>query len=205
VQALYQLELKRGVDPEMVVREFARHRFGHEIDGDQYGGRSRAIRRHRPRGDCGLKGLDAEISTVLTEEWPLPRLDAVLRAIRRPCTYELAHRRDAPPRVSISEYIAVAHTFSLAKGRGWRMAFNRAYSEVVAKRPASPLYVFMKNQSKCEALLARGGRAVVGMAPLVSTRPADFQAGSSLGAEHGGVVPAHDPRIEPLKFLWIVA
>src|SRR5260370_23482022 len=37
VQALYQLELNRGVDPETVVHEFARHRFGHEVDGGQYG------------------------------------------------------------------------------------------------------------------------------------------------------------------------
>jgi len=65
-----------------------------------------------------LKGLDAEISTVLTEEWPLPRLHAVLRAIRCPYTYELAHRRDVPPRVSISEYIAVAHAFFSGKEPG---------------------------------------------------------------------------------------
>ena len=37
VQAIYQLEVNRGVDPETVVREFAGHRFGREIDGDQYG------------------------------------------------------------------------------------------------------------------------------------------------------------------------
>src|ERR1700756_189954 len=37
VQAIYQLEVNRGVDPETVVREFARHRFGREIDGDHYG------------------------------------------------------------------------------------------------------------------------------------------------------------------------
>lgn len=89
------------------------------------------------------------------------------------------------------------------------MAFNRAYSEVVAKRPASPLYVFMKNQPKCETVPARGARAVLGASsawPLwfLHALPT-FRWGSSLGAEHGGVVPAHDPRIEPLKFLWIVA
>src|SRR5215470_429942 len=37
VQAIYQVELNRGVDPELVVREFTQHRLGHEIDGDRYG------------------------------------------------------------------------------------------------------------------------------------------------------------------------
>ena len=35
VQALYQLELNPALDPEAVVREFARYRFDQEIDGDQ--------------------------------------------------------------------------------------------------------------------------------------------------------------------------
>src|ERR1700719_4657880 len=37
VQALYHLELNREIDPESVVGEFARHRLGHDIDGDRYG------------------------------------------------------------------------------------------------------------------------------------------------------------------------
>src|SRR5260370_42501054 len=37
VQALYQLELNREVDPEVGVREFGRHRLGREIDGDRDG------------------------------------------------------------------------------------------------------------------------------------------------------------------------
>lgn len=102
-----------------MVREFARHRFGHEIDGDRYGEADPALFADIVRGvTADLKGLDAAISTVLTEEWPLPRLDAVLRAILRPGTYELGHRRDVPPRVSISEYTAVAHAFFSGKEPG---------------------------------------------------------------------------------------
>ena len=66
-----------------------------------------------------LEQLDATISAVLTEEWPLPRLDAVLRAILRAGAYELVHRRDVPPRVSISEYTAVAYAFFSGKEPGW--------------------------------------------------------------------------------------
>jgi transcription antitermination protein NusB len=119
VQALYQLELNLGVDPETVVREFARHRFGQEIDGDQYGEADPALFSDIVRGvAAGQEQLDAMISSVLTEEWPLPRLDSVLRAILRAGVYELAHRRDVPPRVSISEYTAVAHAFFVGKEPG---------------------------------------------------------------------------------------
>jgi transcription antitermination protein NusB len=119
VQALYQLELNRGADPEAVVREFVRHRFGHEIDGDRYGEADTALFSDVVRGvSADLEGLDATISTVLTEEWPLPRLDSVLRAILRAGAYELVRRRDIPPRVSISEYIAVAYAFFVGKEPG---------------------------------------------------------------------------------------
>jgi N utilization substance protein B len=119
VQALYQLELNRGADPEAVVREFSRHRFGQEIDGDQYGEADPALFSDIVRGvAAGQEQLDAMISSVLTEEWPLPRLDSVLRAILRAGVYELAHRRDVPPRVSISEYTAVAHAFFVGKEPG---------------------------------------------------------------------------------------
>src|ERR1700751_946609 len=72
VQALYQLEVSREVDPETVVREFARHRFGQEIDGDQYGEADPALFSDIVRGvAAGQERLDATISAVLTEEWPL--------------------------------------------------------------------------------------------------------------------------------------
>ena len=119
VQALYQLEVNRGLDADTVVREFARHRFGHEIDGDQYGEADPALFADIVRGvTTDLQSLDATISAALTEEWPLPRLDAVLRAILRAGAYELVHRCDVPPRVSISEYTTVAHAFFSGKEPG---------------------------------------------------------------------------------------
>lgn len=119
VQALYQLELSRESDPEKVVREFARYRFGHEIEGDQYGEADPALFADIVRGVAAdRERLDATISTVLTEEWPLSRLDAVLRAILHAGAYELVHRHDIPPRVSISEYTTVAHAFFSGKEPG---------------------------------------------------------------------------------------
>ncbi|HMD62426.1 MAG TPA: transcription antitermination factor NusB [Stellaceae bacterium] len=119
VQALYQIELNRGVDPESVVREFARHRFGHEIDGDRYGEADPGLFSDIVRGvSADLERLDTTIAEVLTEEWPLPRFDAVLRAILRAGAYELVHRHDVPPRVSISEYTTIAHAFFSGKEPG---------------------------------------------------------------------------------------
>jgi transcription antitermination protein NusB len=119
VQALYQLELNRGADAEAVVREFARHRFGHEIDGDRYGEADPALFSDVVHGvTADLEQLDTTISAALTEEWPLQRLDTVLRAILRAGAYELVHRRDVPPRVAISEYTAVAHAFFSGKEPG---------------------------------------------------------------------------------------
>src|SRR5690348_6958310 len=72
VQALYQLELNKGMDPEAVVREFGRHRLGQEIDGDRYGDADPALFAGIVRGVAtDLERLDASVSEVLTEEWPL--------------------------------------------------------------------------------------------------------------------------------------
>jgi transcription antitermination protein NusB len=112
VQALYQLEANPGVDPEAVVREFARHRFGQEIDGDQLGEADPALFADIVgRTFADQERLDAEISAALTPDWPLARLDSVLRAILRAGAFELVHRADVPPRVIISEYTAIAYAF----------------------------------------------------------------------------------------------
>ena len=119
VQALYQLELNPELDPEAVVREFARYRFDQEIDGDQLAEADPAFFGEIVHGVAAdQERLDADISAALVEEWPLARLDAVLRAILRAGVWELAHRADVPARVSISEYIAIAHAFFIGKEPG---------------------------------------------------------------------------------------
>jgi N utilization substance protein B len=119
VQALYQLEASGEADPRSVVAEFVRHRFGQEIDGDRLGEADPELFADIV---CGVaddrEHLDSEISAALTEDWPMPRLDAVLRAILRAGAYELAHRRDVPPRVSLSEYTAIAYAFFTGKEPG---------------------------------------------------------------------------------------
>jgi transcription antitermination protein NusB len=119
VQALYQLALNPGFGPEIVVGEFLHHRLGREIDGDVYGEADetlfadvvRGVAEHRER-------LDETIAASLSEEWPLRRLETILRLILEAGAYELTHRPDIPPRVTLAEYIAIAHAFFDGKEPG---------------------------------------------------------------------------------------
>jgi len=112
VQALYQLALNPGLGVDSVVGEFVHHRLGREIDGEVYGEADealfgdlvRGVMRHREQ-------LDQTISAALSEEWPLLRLQTILRLVIEAGAYELAHRPDIPPRVTLSEYVAIAHAF----------------------------------------------------------------------------------------------
>jgi transcription antitermination protein NusB len=119
VQALYQLELNPEIAAKAVVREFVRHRFGEEIDGDRLAEADAQFFTDIVEGATADRAqLDAEISAALVEDWPLARLDAVLRAILRAGAWELKQRRDVPPRVSISEYTGVAYAFFAGKEPG---------------------------------------------------------------------------------------
>ena len=71
----------------------------------------RGVARHRER-------LDETIAASLSEEWPLRRLETILRLILEAGAYELAHRPDVPPRVTLSEYVAIAHAFFDGKEPG---------------------------------------------------------------------------------------
>jgi N utilization substance protein B len=118
VQALYQIDLS-GSQPAAVIAEFLKHRLGREIDGDQYGEADTALFGDIVEGTVArLPDLDRAISGALTPDWPLERLETVLRAILRAGTYELLARSDVPARVAISEYLDVAHAFFTGKEPG---------------------------------------------------------------------------------------
>lgn len=112
VQALYQLELNPGLGAEAAIREFVSDRLGREIDGDRYGEADEALFADIVRGAAGdRRRLDEAIAAVLTDEWPLGRLETILRIIIEAGAYELVHRPDIPPRVILSEYVGIAHAF----------------------------------------------------------------------------------------------
>jgi N utilization substance protein B len=118
VQALYQIELC-GAKPEAVIAEFVKHRLGREIDGDNYGEVDAELFADIVAGTAARgEALDRAISAALTPDWPLARLETVLRAILRAGAYELMARSDVPARVAISEYLDVAHAFFAGKEPG---------------------------------------------------------------------------------------
>ncbi|HUJ97603.1 MAG TPA: transcription antitermination factor NusB [Stellaceae bacterium] len=118
VQALYQIDLS-GAPPETVIAEFLKHRLGREIDGEQYGEADPALFADIVRGTIERRAdLDTAISAVLTPDWPLERLETVLRAVLRAGAFELVARPDVPAPVAISEYLDIAHAFFSGKEPG---------------------------------------------------------------------------------------
>ncbi|HKX09598.1 MAG TPA: transcription antitermination factor NusB [Stellaceae bacterium] len=118
VQALYQIELT-SADPGAVVSEFLAHRLGREIDGDQYAEADRGYFADLVKG-CSerCEDVDGIVAAALPPDWPLARLESVLRAILRAGTYELLARSDVPARVAINEYVEIAHAFFSGKEPG---------------------------------------------------------------------------------------
>ena len=57
------------------------------------------------------RALDPAIRASLTEDWPLSRLDATLRAILRAGAWELSAKKDVPVPVIVNEYVDVARAF----------------------------------------------------------------------------------------------
>lgn len=113
VQALYQLE-QTGNRAEAVIAEFAAHRMarGQGADGADLAPADRKLFAEIVRGVAAeVSQIDDMLSAVLSEDWRIERLESILRAIMRAGAFELVHRPDVPPRVVISEYLAVADAF----------------------------------------------------------------------------------------------
>lgn len=111
VQALYQMDIG-GAGVLEIVAEYEAHRLGNEIDGEQYRPADPAWFRAVVSGVVeNQRALDPEIRASLTEDWPLSRLDATLRAILRAGAWELTTKKDVPIAVIVTEYVDVARAF----------------------------------------------------------------------------------------------
>jgi N utilization substance protein B len=120
VQALFQSEQGQE-NPEAVIDQFVRHRFGAlpggagEAAGFEEGRVphvevklfARIVRTASARQDT----IDRLISEALPPEWPMARIDPVLRAVMRAGAAELCTRDGPPAKVVINEYLDVAHGF----------------------------------------------------------------------------------------------
>ncbi len=123
VQAIYEMEISNR-DATSVLRDFHGHTWDGTLstaDDEEEGGRGGEPVRIEPesgflselvRGISERRtDLDAMIAPALSADWPLERLETVLRAILRAGAFELLARTDIPVRVVISEYVDIAHAF----------------------------------------------------------------------------------------------
>lgn len=120
VQALYQMELVNA-PADTVVSEFLAHRLAANSPREEpdFGEADCVLFADLARGTAEQRdAIDRTIAAALSPDWPLPRLEAVLRAILRVGAYELAHRRDVPPEIAINEYVDIAHAFFAGKEPG---------------------------------------------------------------------------------------
>lgn len=118
VQALYQIGLT-GALPETVIEEFLEHRLEEELHDLGLDDADRALLDQLVRGvTAESENLDDILSAVLAEDWPIERLELLLRVILRAGAYELAFKAEIPARVAITEYLWLAQAFFEGKEPG---------------------------------------------------------------------------------------
>lgn len=111
VQAIYQMDLSSSPVGE-VVQEYENLRIGQEVDGDTYLEADLGWFRGIVAGVVELQNeLDPMINNALPADWPLSRIDTLLRAVMRGGSFELLKRKDVPAKVVINEYLDVAKAF----------------------------------------------------------------------------------------------
>jgi transcription antitermination protein NusB len=111
VQALYQMEMN-GEAAKIVVDEFVEHRLGEIVDDSQLTGADSSFFTNIVIGYEKQKAeIDDSISSSLSKDWTLGRVESVARAILRAGAYEIISRPDVPTSVIINEYVDVSKAF----------------------------------------------------------------------------------------------
>lgn len=130
VQALYEMDMV-GAPADAVLAEFLNKRWRLDADDADRDGERDGKENAGPAGparpmiepDTGwlddlvrgvsgrLEELDGLIGPALSGELSLERIEALIRAILRAGTYELAAKPEVPAAVIITEYLDVVHAF----------------------------------------------------------------------------------------------
>ena len=110
VQALFQMEAA-DQSADRVVREFSNWRIGVDYEeGTSPEADEELFKRIVDATVNWQARIDQMTDRALVAKWPIARIDPVLRALFRAAGAELVGS-DVPPRVVISEYVAVADAF----------------------------------------------------------------------------------------------
>ena len=119
VQALYELDMVEG-DTEQVLSQLIDKRWTVTVedeDGDEVGEAEfldpdKTFLIKLVRGVLDKKDeLDDMLTGALGENWTVPRLEVLLRAILRVGVFELLDHPEIPAKVVINEYMDVANAF----------------------------------------------------------------------------------------------
>ena len=111
VQALFQMEAS-GQTVDQVVREFEDHRLGATYEeGAMTEGDVDTFRALMEKAVDEQAVIDQMTDRALVAKWPIARIDPTWRALFRAAGAELT-LKDTPPKVVISEFVAVAEAFS---------------------------------------------------------------------------------------------
>lgn len=111
VQALYQMDLSEGRLAD-IVAEYENMRIGQIVDGEEYLDADIGWFRGIVSGVVSeQKKIDPMIHQTLPDDWPLSRIDTLMRSVMRSGVFELMKRKDVPAKVVITEYLDVAKAF----------------------------------------------------------------------------------------------
>jgi N utilization substance protein B len=111
VQALYQMDLA-GTDVGEVLAQFSARASGWAFEDGECGEADFKLLREIVDGVVREQtAIDPALNAALDPSWPLTRIDSTLRAILRAAAYEIMFMPNIPARVSITEYLDVAHAF----------------------------------------------------------------------------------------------
>ncbi|MDI2090307.1 transcription antitermination factor NusB [Commensalibacter oyaizuii] len=118
IQALFQWEQGTEKAANLIIEQFLLHRLDPKCHEDIYNEGHACI----PNIDLFKNiiesyihqhsKIDAIIIKALPQDWPIHRLDPIIRAILRAAVTEFLNNQNEPPtKVIINEYIDVAHAF----------------------------------------------------------------------------------------------
>lgn len=157
LQLLFQLDVNPSDKLDEVFDEYWR-------GGDDVGATNRRFAEELVRGTLEHR---AEIDAVLVkrlEHWDLSRLGGIERNVMRMAVFEMLHRTDVPPVVSINEAVDVAKFFSATEsGRFVNGVLDRIREGLTrsARQPQAPARAAPAPEPADEA----GGKKAAARAP----------------------------------------
>ena len=111
VQALYQMKMT-GATPTDIIEEFVHFRLHVAEENPGFGVPDTQLFRDLASGTAShLNHIDPLISSALSDEGTLDKLETTLQAILQVGVFELISSLETPTEVVINEYVDLTHAF----------------------------------------------------------------------------------------------